>query len=221
MFAQELARRGLAENGSVEGGPSAMERLKRAAGKAMPPGFAPDATPSATPRQDEIDNQLEKSRKLNAEGLEVRVLRRNRWTTDASAYPQALMRAERTRAGVPHPRGRAAEAGRHLLPGLWSVDRCDSGCGRVDILGTHASLPLLLPAHLLLSVVFASRMDCPARSSPAWAGTMQAFGSDFIHGGNASGPPAYLEPNELLNERTVDTMVPLQTPKTQADYYNY
>lgn len=72
MFAQELARRGLAENGSVEGGPSAMERLKRAAGKAMPPAFAPDATPSATPRQDEIDNQLEKSRKLNAEGLEVR-----------------------------------------------------------------------------------------------------------------------------------------------------
>lgn len=64
-------------------------------------------------------------------------------------------------------------------------------------------------------------MDYPRARFTAWAGTVQAFGSDFIHGGNASGPPAYLEPNELLNERTVDTMVPLQTPKTQADYYNY
>jgi hypothetical protein len=36
MFAQELARRGLAEGGAVEGGPSAMERLKRAAGKVTP-----------------------------------------------------------------------------------------------------------------------------------------------------------------------------------------
>jgi hypothetical protein len=41
------------------------------AGKAMPPAFAPDAAPDAF-RPDELSRQLERSRKLNAEGLEVR-----------------------------------------------------------------------------------------------------------------------------------------------------
>eukprot|EP00976_Prorocentrum_cordatum_P078220 1183014-Prorocentrum_minimum.AAC.2 len=50
--------------------------------------------------------------------------------------------------------------------------------------------------------------------------TYLIFGSDFVHGGSARGPPAYVEPEYLLNEPTVDRMVPLQSPQTVGDYYN-
>lgn len=49
--------------------------------------------------------------------------------------------------------------------------------------------------------------------------TYLIFGSDFVHGGSARGPPAYVEPEYLLNEPTVDRMVPLQSPQTVGDYY--
>jgi hypothetical protein len=47
------------------------------------------------------------------------------------------------------------------------------------------------------------------------------FGSDFVHTGSSRGPPAYVEPEFLLNEPTVDRMVPLQGPRTVGDYNNY
>mmetsp|Transcript_15824 Transcript_15824/g.34307 ORF Transcript_15824/g.34307 Transcript_15824/m.34307 type:complete len:216 (+) Transcript_15824:159-806(+) len=54
----------------------------------------------------------------------------------------------------------------------------------------------------------------------AVVGTYLIFGSDFVHGGSARGPPAYVEPDYLLSEPTVDRMVPLQSPQTVGDYYN-
>ena len=49
---------------------------------------------------------------------------------------------------------------------------------------------------------------------------LQAFGSDFIHGGNSYSLPPYQEPMDLLNEPTVDKMQPfIQSPKTVGDYY--
>eukprot|EP00238_Polyblepharides_amylifera_P007567 CAMPEP_0196592684 /NCGR_PEP_ID=MMETSP1081-20130531/73487_1 /TAXON_ID=36882 /ORGANISM="Pyramimonas amylifera, Strain CCMP720" /LENGTH=205 /DNA_ID=CAMNT_0041916445 /DNA_START=160 /DNA_END=777 /DNA_ORIENTATION=- len=51
--------------------------------------------------------------------------------------------------------------------------------------------------------------------------TYVAFGDDFIHQGSAIGPPPYVDPDFLLNEPTVDRMVPLQAPKPIGDYNNY
>lgn len=36
------------------------------------------------------------------------------------------------------------------------------------------------------------------------------FGDEFVHGGRPGGPPPYLDPDALLNEPTVDPMVPLE-----------
>lgn len=38
---------------------------------------------------------------------------------------------------------------------------------------------------------------------------LQVFGDSFVHGGRpGSGPPPYVDPQELLSESTVDPYVP-------------
>ena len=52
--------------------------------------------------------------------------------------------------------------------------------------------------------------------SVLFVGTYVLMGSDFIHGGdtyeNGGGVPAYVPPEVLLAEPTVDRMVPLYNP---------
>ncbi|KAK3257855.1 hypothetical protein CYMTET_33073 [Cymbomonas tetramitiformis] len=63
LFAQELAKRGLKSSADIDGRKeSAEDLLNRAAGRA-PPKFAGES---------EGDDQLKRSRALNAEGIEVR-----------------------------------------------------------------------------------------------------------------------------------------------------
>jgi hypothetical protein len=44
-----------------------------------------------------------------------------------------------------------------------------------------------------------------------FGGIYFTFGDNFVHGGDrASGPPAYVDPNVLLSEPTVDPFIPFQ-----------
>eukprot|EP00775_Hariotina_reticulata_P001327 gene1327-1671_t len=44
-----------------------------------------------------------------------------------------------------------------------------------------------------------------------FGGIYYVFGDQFVHGGGArSGPPAYVDPERLLSEPTVDPYIPFQ-----------
>jgi hypothetical protein len=117
------------------------------------------------------------------------------------------------RAGVPYARRRAAQAGRVLLAVVRSVGRGDGWRRAVDIPGAPPSSSSSMnhaPCSMCRTLYRAASRDLIRVSA-------QAFGSDFIHDGTGlAGAPPYVEPGELLDERTVDPMVPLMKPGTQV-----
>ena len=80
-----------------------------------------------------------------------------------------------------------------------------------------SSLPELLQglvprARVLISLGFSSLLAFGpfiAAAALAFAAIYAVAGDSFVHGGNAgSGPPPYIDPQELLAKESADNMVP-------------
>jgi hypothetical protein len=140
------------------------------------------STPPPDYARTATDSQLERSRALNSEGLV-------RWWRRAHTRP-------------PAPRSPPARPRQPPLTPL------PTNAPRVDL--QEGLIPRVTELVKLGGSFFLAFGPFIVGVALAFACVYAVFGSSFVHSGRPSaGPPTYIDPIELLNEPTIDPMVPL------------
>lgn len=88
---------------------------------------------------------------------------------------------------------------------------CHEKAGRSMRSACSYSLMIPAAATCCARAAVCCTVPAPALLTAALPPCLQLFGESFVHGGRAdSGPPAYVDPDVLLSEQTVDRYIPFQ-----------